>query len=277
MVVQGVSDYVRFRRFCSACARSDLARWGESYWHVAHNLPGVLICTVHRRRLQVTTLPTAGPRSWSYALPHEVYGQSALGRTATGYQRELANRSVSRICCPSASEPTHTPEWYRCALEERGLVPPGRAVSGNALVQWFSHAVGSNTSALGLPQKEADLKWVTLMNRPAINIPFTPLKHLMLETALAMEHSSDAGMLTHKPAGMSKRPTAERDEQCATSLLALMSDRKNLAKSLRLSELLAEIGCWSQYRHGRARYPLVSAAIKALRALDAKPPGTLRR
>ncbi|WP_144140733.1 TniQ family protein [Paraburkholderia sp. BCC1884] len=45
------------RRFCPECLREDLQRYGESYWHRSHQLPGVYTCISHRRLLLGTAMP----------------------------------------------------------------------------------------------------------------------------------------------------------------------------------------------------------------------------
>ena len=42
-VTHGLPEF----RYCSHCAKEDLATRGESYWHRSHCLPGVHICTIH--------------------------------------------------------------------------------------------------------------------------------------------------------------------------------------------------------------------------------------
>jgi hypothetical protein len=45
------------RRFCPQCLREDLQKYGESYWHRSHQLPGVYTCISHRLPLLGTALP----------------------------------------------------------------------------------------------------------------------------------------------------------------------------------------------------------------------------
>lgn len=266
VVVQGVSDYVPFRRFCKLCARLDRSRWGESYWHVAHNLPGVLICSVHNGPLHTTELPAAGPRSWSYALPHEASGTPATRHPVSSFQQELMRRSTSLIGHPPPStKSARSVEWYRRVLEERGWALQGRAVSGGALVDWFTAIVGRHPERLGLTAKEASLEWATLMIRPGIDIPFAPIKHLMFEAALAVGQELRPPTLIHKPSGKSKRPTAELDRHCAIAVHELAAGYRRQNRSVRLCDLLVELGCWSQFRHDRSRFPLLSSAVQSLR------------
>lgn len=42
-------------RFCPSCVRSDRERYGETYWHRLHQLPGVHVCAEHRLFLELSS------------------------------------------------------------------------------------------------------------------------------------------------------------------------------------------------------------------------------
>jgi hypothetical protein len=47
----------RLLRFCDDCVVEDRCRFGETYWHRQHLLPGAAICTAHRCLLRTTEVP----------------------------------------------------------------------------------------------------------------------------------------------------------------------------------------------------------------------------
>ena len=47
----------RFLRFCKACRKSDLSKYGETYWRRSHQLAGVLVCPEHGDQLSNTQVP----------------------------------------------------------------------------------------------------------------------------------------------------------------------------------------------------------------------------
>jgi hypothetical protein len=47
----------KYLRFCSQCAKDELKNFGESYWHRAHQVPGVDVCSVHQAFLGVSGVP----------------------------------------------------------------------------------------------------------------------------------------------------------------------------------------------------------------------------
>lgn len=42
----------KYMRYCPVCASNDRKKYGETYWHRKHQLPGVEICLEHRCRLE---------------------------------------------------------------------------------------------------------------------------------------------------------------------------------------------------------------------------------
>lgn len=44
-------------RLCPACIAQDIETFGIAYWHMTHQLPGVVICLFHDKNLQETRLP----------------------------------------------------------------------------------------------------------------------------------------------------------------------------------------------------------------------------
>lgn len=49
---------VRYLRYCPACVQNDRERFGETYWHRAHQMVGVNICPFHHCRLIDSSIQT---------------------------------------------------------------------------------------------------------------------------------------------------------------------------------------------------------------------------
>lgn len=293
-VTQSVSDHVRFRRYCPVCVREDRKRWGESYWHRAHNLPGVMLCLGHDRVLGETELQTAGSRDWSYALPHELVGRRAFSSPPSAFNVELARRSVATLGRAPvelhggrpSTQISRPSSWYREALLAQGLLSPNRQVSVQKLVAWAETHIAGNLTQLGFAEKESNLLWLALMVRPKVRIPFVPLKHLVFETVLALARTAaQAGSVDalggveptghrtlHKldhvptgPTGLTDRLIAERDKQYAAAVAEVVQGYKKRGEQVRVRDALAEAGCWEQYRHDRTKFPRVKAVVRGLR------------
>ncbi len=44
-------------RYCKGCYRDDVNKYGEPYWHRLHQLPGVLVCPIHKMWLINSAIP----------------------------------------------------------------------------------------------------------------------------------------------------------------------------------------------------------------------------
>lgn len=297
-VTQGVSDYVHFRQFCQVCAREDRKRWGESYWHRSHNLPGVLLCLTHDRVLRETDLPTAGTRSWSYVLPHEVVGRRVLHDRPSTFDVELARRSIAALKRAQAgpggvqasTQVGRPPSWYRDALRALSLLAPHRQVSMQHLIEWAKGLITGNVTRLGFTEKDADLLWLGLMVRPRVGIPFVPLKHLLFETVLALAKTAgqvrlapatvaaafavqtsevvgplDLNHAPSGPRGPANNQVAERDRRYAAAVTAIVQGYLKRGERVRVCDALTEAGCWSEFRHARTKFPKVRAVVLRLR------------
>lgn len=188
-VAQLVADYVPFRRYCAACARHELSTVGESFWHLSHHLPSVLICTLHQSSLLETDQTTGGRPQWSYALPHEASGRRLLPGRPTSFELELARRSLALLGTGSFFGPTQRPRPYRRDLLAKGLAYD-QTFSGPKLARWLHEQLGAQPTRLRLPNKDVGLKWAARLVRAAedgTSVP--PVKHLILETAIALSET----------------------------------------------------------------------------------------
>lgn len=265
-VTQSVSDTAPYRRFCPACAEEDAKRWGQSYWHRAHNLPGVVVCTDHNVALRTTDLATKGRLSWNEILPHEARFRSSCSSGTRVFNRVLASSSKRLLERPPGQRPNSDPQWYRDELVRLGLLSPGKQISNSNLRLWLGAALGKRPEHFGLTQKDAGLMWASIMLRPRAAHPVIPLKHLLFQTALSVQAPLDRPLLDHVPAGAPKRERLDpADREYAAGVAAVVRNCIRRGERIAIKDALARVGCWSRYRHERARFPQTQAAIAVLR------------
>ena len=111
------------------------------------------------------------------------------------------------------------------------------------------------------------------MVRVGVDIPFVPLKHLVLETALDANFSNSASILDHGPSGPSVKNTREVDRRYAKRLFNLTSKYANRQEAIKVEEALKQINAWQAFRHSRNSYPKLCAAVLAHR----QSPSSARR
>ena len=64
---------------CPACMQSDANEHGVAYWHVDHQVPGVLVCLLHRTPLLTATDKVSGQDRFGWVLPGQAHLESVLG------------------------------------------------------------------------------------------------------------------------------------------------------------------------------------------------------
>jgi len=274
-VTQSVSDQVQFRRYCLVCAREELQRFGESYWHREHNLPGVMVCMAHRRVLWECDLRASSGPTWSVHLPHEVAGVRVLARSPAPLHWALAERAAALLNRLCEVPVVRGPAWYREALVAKGLLSLGRTVCAQALMDWGSSGLvaaqrgGTATGRyLGLRERETRFDWLPLMVRPRVGTPFVPLKHLLFEALITVQpqmSSETAGRLDYVSSGPSGRDASALDRAYETAVRVALARHRSTGHRVRVSDVLGEVGCWSAFRHDRQRFPRVARAVAGLR------------
>ena len=276
-VTQSVSDQVDSRRYCRECAREEFELTGESFWHRSHNLPGVFVCLRHKCLLyEVPELQTNGNRSWSYKLPHQSLGHR-ISRTppfARLYLYALADLSVEALEEPYGRFASCTPEWYRNTLLTRGLLSEGSQVDGNALAEFVAQGARRclPESMTRLHSMLADGRWALPMLRPRSGVPFIPLKHLLLQTALTLGKpiAAERGSLDYRAKPhYTGRPRGGVDERGAALVHRLVNEAIASNRKLTVPAVLKAANCWQLYRHSRDDFPLVAAEVVRLRGSSA--------
>lgn len=263
--IQGVSDYVPFRRFCTACSVQDLRTWGESHWRRSHNLPGVLVCNVHGQVLRGTNSRTVGPGTWSYSLPHETQSQLLLRFNPGPFAAKIAEISTSLLSRPLNEQHLRPAMWYRERLEQSGALEKSKQISSDKLISKVRAIMGISPAQLGFMRKDATLEWLPLMVRPKTGIPFCPLKHVLFQAALKSPSLSDGGDIEHIALGTPYRKSSAEDGSFAKTVRAITQDNVRRKQHIKVSDALSQAGCWSLYRHDRTRFPLIGEAVKELR------------
>jgi len=59
----------RSLKFCPVCQKEDMEKYGETYWHLSHQIPSATICTKHRCRLLNYSQIVKKHRNDSFVIP----------------------------------------------------------------------------------------------------------------------------------------------------------------------------------------------------------------
>jgi TniQ len=269
VVTQGVSEHCPFRRFCAACAKSDVLAWGESYWHRAHNLPGVRICLMHQLPLTETSLHTTGTGQWHDVVPAEAHGRSLSIPRLTPFDLELARMSLSLLAMRGDAADRLDRTHYRHALIRRGLLSSDRPVNAVSLSRWAIETIGRSTQSLVLKNSDLDFAWMAQMVRPNVGITATPFKHIIFQSAIVIARETEGPVLDHVPSGPSGGHIDGLDAQYSRRVTQVINESIRNGERIRVKDALTAAGCWSAYRHARTAFPKTGAAVLALRKSEA--------
>lgn len=263
-----VTKALPFRRCCSACIVEDMARYGESYWHRVHLLPGVHVCPVHKLPLIVTGISTRrgdGQEAahWVYDLPQEVVGQPAVLPLSAEHLFALAQCSCQLL----GRERSSCLGWasaYRRTAKAKGYAAPRGQISSLVLAQELLTFYGMNlleeVHCSYTPQDRRS--WPILMVRAQPGIPFSPVKHVLLRTFLDY---CPSGRKPESPRPPGRRPNdfSDRDERCSQQARQAASA---IEGCVTVKELLTQVGCWEVYRHRRQSFPKTAAVVAEFKA-----------
>lgn len=87
---------------CAECMDADVRQHGVAYWHVSHQLPGVLVCPSHQTALQSTRIKVSGEDRFGWALPAEVsFTLPPQGSAFSAEASDLAKASLALHALPA--------------------------------------------------------------------------------------------------------------------------------------------------------------------------------
>lgn len=188
------------------------------------------------------------------------------------------------------------PAWYREQLIARGLLTPGRQADGRLLAAFVQRQVAGGLPDMLLrdegscgdgdangaedarsaaanrrgAREDFAFSWLRLMIRPAQQIPFIPLKHLIFQTALELCPPDGGGeCLDHSPVGYQGKTRGPIDARCSLELRRIVDDAVERGAKVSVLDALREVGVWQLYRHSSADFPLVTGEVKRLRTSEA--------
>ncbi|MBW8363381.1 MAG: TnsD family transposase [Rhizobium sp.] len=250
---QSVTQGLAFRRICPQCAIEDLEKYGESYWHREHLLPAVYICRFHREPLIETVIPVRyGMRHWTYALPHEITGTPLSLVPSPEIQSDIAARSAALLTNPHIER-----DWlgqYRALAFQKGFGKQ-QFINGTQMARDLLAFYGPSFLEEAGCRLTPGAKgfWPPLMVRVGTHEPFSPPKHILLQTFL--QHCSDAPKtVSYNLPGPKPVDRPSLDADCVQKMRAVL-DESDVNAKYSVTKLLTEVGYWSQFRHERQAFP----------------------
>lgn len=258
---KSVTHGVRYRRLCPDCVDFDLLRYGETYWHRSHLLPGTHVCLIHGTALMETRIPI---RSSDSSLPQDTAGyRYRSSRThLLGHIAEQNGQALER-----RRHRNNWPARYREAAMKRGYRLPSGNAASLQLAKDIRQFVGAGLlKEMGCPIALRAIPWPSYLMQSSNSVELAPPKHVLMAAFLA--NPRPTVVLKYRTVGAKPPNCAQLDQRCAQAVTKLFENLRTTGKRITVQELLTRCGCWSHFRHHRAEYPLTNALLLEFRASD---------
>lgn len=169
---------------CLQCIEENLELYGETYWHLDHQLPGVLVCVKHNIVLHETSVKfRSNQRNTFLAASKDHYVKPCLNNISTKTLEQLSHvaKDCVRLAVKSCNfEIEMLLEKYKNLLKEKGLVSPNGIVKQRELSERFSLFYGEEIlnilqSNVNYENPNCWLKAITRKHRKT----FHPVRHIL--------------------------------------------------------------------------------------------------
>ena len=262
---RGLSLLTPYRRSCPQCVQDDLQRWGTSYWHRSHNVPGVLVCLKHQRFLGVSKIRTGGTRHcWDDRLPSDcAFTQLACGAPKS-FDIAVARNSLLLLHTSRQDRPGVPTSWYKDQLAALGLIRDGSRVDPRKVEEWIDSIAKTPLKRYGLDVPSESRGWTRVLMVGTGDRAFSPLRHVIICTALQL---ADAGSKIDLQSrhGPHARARHSEDRKYAILLAALLSNYVKRRQVVTVRAALDEIGFRAVYYQFQSKYPLIAKALEELK------------
>lgn len=258
------------RKFCSSCVRDDVLTHGESFWHLSHQLPGVLACTRHGRALRWTTTSFNIKGPAQLVLPSECRGRQIRLHPPT-----MISIAIDSVDLLGTQEPDErSAHFYRQMAESSGYLDPDRQVSRSALGHLLTRRFSATfLKTHGLLDDEGIPSWAANMFRPNVYFGHAPIKHVLVEMALTTGSAGSPGCLNFKSSGPPASDDDAVDAHYSRAARKVLSEAIQEERVFTTEQFLRAAGCYGAYKHRKDRMPKLRHMVLAFRssAASVKP------
>jgi hypothetical protein len=178
----------RYARFCPTCLKEDIENYGETYWHISHQIPGICVCPKHAVWLEDSTFPIRG-QSAKYKLepPRKVAiflnpSPLNLAKSIDRHRLWLAKEAMSTMeLTPLRSEPIKLRKHYLHLLHQKGLALSNGRLKIQKILDAFNNFYPQNfLKELGCEiQANTKESWL-LRNLRLSEERISPIQHLLV-------------------------------------------------------------------------------------------------
>lgn len=217
-------------KYCPQCVVEDLDKYGFTYWHVNHQIPGTEACYRHFCLLHATAMGE-GQRDRALFLPSFEVEHSS---SANQYQINFATFSAELLTILQTKRPNFT-ESYQQLLRRQDLISAeGKNLKISEISKLASNYwKGLTFSEIGVPHVLSDFKFIGPILRNKTNSPAHPIKHILLAAFLT---NNDISQLFSCKKITSSLRTKTEDYSTNDQVLTLLKKGKSLNEVEKLTE-----------------------------------------
>jgi hypothetical protein len=177
---------------CEECYKDDVNRYGESYWHRNHQLPGIDVCSYHSKPLSRSYDSVSGKNRQRVIVPlaEEISWEDRYMDTSV-FEKKLiiSKRATELMNSPYRfNNPDYIKNVYKSRLIDKNLAYGNGLLKKKALKRKIINHWGSELlSELGLLISEDDTNtWVDkIINKGKVIV--NPLAHIIICEALQLD------------------------------------------------------------------------------------------
>lgn len=200
-------------RLCPLCMQNDIHKYGESYWHTQHQLPGVLVCPLHQCILlshcqicnQSLSIDSDGAQGFPLHPTFCKNGHDLSEQVEKVIDVKLLSlaKEVTTLfeLCKDSRIPLNLKELYVKRLKQMGLCTINNSIKQKELISRFLTSFSEEfLIQIGVPQPRGDFSWLSTMLRKD-DRSFHPLLHTLLILFLWGNVEGILAPITDKPFG----------------------------------------------------------------------------
>jgi hypothetical protein len=202
-------------------------------------------------------------------MPHNMDATAMSRCGVTPFQREVARRSAAALGDRSDSL-RYDAVQYRGLAVTNGWLSQERDVNAKMLSSLIVRLAGRRLlDKSGIFPASAS-QWPPLMLRPGVNVPFVPLKHIIVTTVLSTQTSGEDKILDYRSTGPSASCHPQLDSFYAAAARSALSGLLRQGETgVPTERFLRSVGGWGAYKHRKASLPMLRSVVLKFRGSSA--------
>lgn len=246
-------------RYCAACVKDDVSRFGDSYWRRAHQLPAVSVCLVHQQPLVVSSVPLQ-PRL-PVEPPHRCIGEIMCSNLSVRIQMAIARWSVD--CLNGGLQAGRTwPEWFRDKASATGYQLSQGTNFGTRLSRdlerYFTHSfLAEHKCAV---DRQVGLQWPARLLRDCSH-GIEPLKNVLMCVFLDSNPEPTPPKVKEFKARGPRRDRSAQDIEAVERMARAAAQLRSKGHQFNLTMVLRQAGLEDVWRHSYLQLPRLQAWV----------------